>query len=168
MYTTSVDAQHPLPQPSWQASASCVSTSSSPVSTPPPQPLLLLRQRLAGWSHMMVCPLAMDHTHIRPGKNPERNAKGVCLLIAGFGPVGRGGEGRAPAPLAPQPVSALRVSAPLPDKPEHRWTSTPHIAGVALPSRKQGIRGILPTMFSAGATKRHGVGDCSKKLGLPS
>ncbi len=25
------------------------------------------RQRLAGWPHM-VCPLAMDHTHIRPGK----------------------------------------------------------------------------------------------------
>jgi hypothetical protein len=102
MYSITVGDQNPLQGPSWQACASCVSTTSSPLSTPPSQLPRQRRQRLAGWLHM-VCPLAMDHTHILPGK--KRQSGSVrSLHVSGLWE--GGGGGRAPVRRAPQPVSA--------------------------------------------------------------
>ncbi len=77
------------------------------------------------------------------------------------------------APKLPQPMpslpSAAAVSAHPNGKPESlRLLNMCGIVGVELPSRKHGIRGTLPAMFSAGATSRHGVGAGSYSLITPA
>ncbi len=42
------------------------------------------------------------------------------------------------------------------------------IVGVELPARNKGMRGTLPTMWSTGATYRHGIGPGSYSLSTPA
>ncbi len=103
IHAIGVDGQHSLPKPSWRAPAPCALI--SPSARTPPAPPMEAQAEARGMPHT-VCPLAINHTHIRPGKKSQRKAKGGSLRIGEFWPVERRGSVCAPVPQAPQPASA--------------------------------------------------------------